>query len=342
MTKQTGRLDWVDAARGVGIVLVVFGHVWRGLWEADIFQNAPLFRAVDNGIYLFHMPLFFLLSGLFFERSVLRDGIRSSIFRRVESLLYPLLIWAWFMAGVLVLAGSVTTREGLTLAEALVFPFPPKDIFWFLWALFLIQVFSMLLVRRSTTFLVTVLILSFAAAVVVPTLPGTSLLDGLVGNLAYFLTGMLLARRDLFGLKQAPLTGAIGAGVFALSVAAAITYGLQHPPLGIVLSLVATLGFCAAVYGLSPLVPARPMAAAAYLGTVSMAIYVMHIIPEAATRLALLRFGVDQVLVHLAMGTLVGIVVPVLAYEALKRLGFLRLFGLGRDRKLQAHLVSQA
>lgn len=44
------RLDWVDAAKGVGIILVVAGHVWT---------RGP----VRDAIYAFHMPLFFLLSG---------------------------------------------------------------------------------------------------------------------------------------------------------------------------------------------------------------------------------------------------------------------------------------
>ncbi|TNF05096.1 MAG: glycosyl transferase [Sphingomonadales bacterium] len=44
------RLNWVDAARGIGIVLVVIAHVWT---------RGP----VRDAIYAFHMPLFFLLSG---------------------------------------------------------------------------------------------------------------------------------------------------------------------------------------------------------------------------------------------------------------------------------------
>lgn len=46
-----GRLEWIDVARGIGIIAVVIGHVWThgGLRDA---------------MYSFHMPLFFLLSGL--------------------------------------------------------------------------------------------------------------------------------------------------------------------------------------------------------------------------------------------------------------------------------------
>jgi fucose 4-O-acetylase-like acetyltransferase len=44
------RHDWVDAARGIGIIAVVMGHVWtRG--------------ELRHIAYAFHMPFFFLLSG---------------------------------------------------------------------------------------------------------------------------------------------------------------------------------------------------------------------------------------------------------------------------------------
>ena len=43
----------IDIAKGIGILLVVFGHLTVGK------QNVYSF------IYSFHMPLFFLLSGLF-------------------------------------------------------------------------------------------------------------------------------------------------------------------------------------------------------------------------------------------------------------------------------------
>ncbi|MBA4091463.1 MAG: glycosyl transferase [Sphingobium sp.] len=45
------RLDWVDVARGLGILAVVIGHVWT---------RGPL----RDAMYSFHMPLFFLLSGM--------------------------------------------------------------------------------------------------------------------------------------------------------------------------------------------------------------------------------------------------------------------------------------
>jgi fucose 4-O-acetylase-like acetyltransferase len=53
------RDEWIDAAKGFGILLVVYGHVARGLHSAGIFHEHEIFKAIDNAVYAFHMPLFF-------------------------------------------------------------------------------------------------------------------------------------------------------------------------------------------------------------------------------------------------------------------------------------------
>jgi len=57
------RLPWVDTAKAVGIVLMFYGHVVQSRAGGD---NAS---AIDQLrlIYAFHMPLFFVLAGLFFH-----------------------------------------------------------------------------------------------------------------------------------------------------------------------------------------------------------------------------------------------------------------------------------
>lgn len=340
MANHTTRLDWVDAVRGIGIVLVVFGHVWRGLWQAQILTHGPLFAAIDKAIYLFHMPLFFLVSGMLFEKSARRDGVLASILKRCETLLFPLLIWSWIFAAFLLIAGAFTSRGSLTPMEALLYPFPPQDIFWFLWALFLIQVFCLLLLRVIDRILIVVLLGSFALTVLQPNIPGTALLDGFSTGLPFFIFGMLLTRRELYGIVPSRSTAAIGAGVFLISVSGAIAFGLQPQPLGTLLSLLATLGFCAAVYGLAPHLPSRIMAGVTFLGATSMAIYVMHIAPEAAARVVLVQLGFDALWIQLLAGMLAGIFIPLAAYHCLKRLGLLRAFGLGRDKPRRKFALS--
>ncbi len=57
------RLGWVDSVRGIGIVLVFYGHVLqKGVSPAN-HSAADQLRLV----YSFHMPLFFMLAGFFFK-----------------------------------------------------------------------------------------------------------------------------------------------------------------------------------------------------------------------------------------------------------------------------------
>lgn len=62
---QTMRESWVDYAKGIDILLVVFGHVNRGLQAAGIIMPSKLYHLVDSIIYSFHMPLFFFCLACF-------------------------------------------------------------------------------------------------------------------------------------------------------------------------------------------------------------------------------------------------------------------------------------
>ena len=47
------RVEWVDIAKGYGILLVIIGHL-------------PIPWIISRSLYSFHLPLFFFLSGYFF------------------------------------------------------------------------------------------------------------------------------------------------------------------------------------------------------------------------------------------------------------------------------------
>ena len=67
----------IDIARGIAIILVVVGH--SGV-EAHI----------RNGIYFFHMPLFFFISGMFFKpKDSISDIFRGRQILRVKKLYLP-------------------------------------------------------------------------------------------------------------------------------------------------------------------------------------------------------------------------------------------------------------
>src|SRR5258706_10382589 len=68
------RADWVDVAKGIGIVLVVFGHAVDGLLKARLADAGSGWAAAYFAVYTFHMPLFFLLAGLFVQERLASDA----------------------------------------------------------------------------------------------------------------------------------------------------------------------------------------------------------------------------------------------------------------------------
>ena len=64
------RILWLDAARGIGVVLVVLGHA-----ISDTVMDNPLFSRLFYFIYSFHMPLFFFISGYCGSKAIKCDTI---------------------------------------------------------------------------------------------------------------------------------------------------------------------------------------------------------------------------------------------------------------------------
>lgn len=105
----TTRDDRLDALKGFGIILVVFGHALRGVYEAGLIQNAAIFHLVDDAIYSFHMPLFFFMSGLVFYPKLstpLRPGIASTTLRMI----YPIFVWTYLFLLARFAIGSLANK----------------------------------------------------------------------------------------------------------------------------------------------------------------------------------------------------------------------------------------
>lgn len=79
---HNNRIAWIDNAKGIGILCVLFGHL--ALNEGS---NLRLF----TWIYSFHMPLFFFLSGLTYRYKPAKEAIRS----RMKSLGIPHLLFSF-------------------------------------------------------------------------------------------------------------------------------------------------------------------------------------------------------------------------------------------------------
>jgi len=90
---HSSRFPWIDYAKGLTIVLVVYHHAFLTLVHAGVKVDAWMINA-NLSVYSFRMPMFFMLSGLFINRSLQKRGARKYIEVRARILLYPYLLWA--------------------------------------------------------------------------------------------------------------------------------------------------------------------------------------------------------------------------------------------------------
>lgn len=326
------RVDWLDTARGVGIVLVVFGHAWRGLYSSSHLKiDGWMFQTVDAVIYSFHMPLFFFLSGTFFIQLLESKSFTQVLRSRIVRLLWPMTLWTWLFVGVKLLAGDAQ-NEVVALSDFPIFPLPPRYHLWFLWALFVIQIFvafcwmaGLRLKVRPVSHIV-LAVLSLVMCLAMPLIPKVfGWFNSAVIFLPFFLAGM--AVETLVGFRPGHrVTILCGLSAVCLAMLA----GLEQWVGASLVSLIIVLLLCVAIAGIDRhgLQAGRLMRCIRFAGQASLAIYVMHTIFSGAMREGLIALGVTEIWLHLLLGTVVGLVLPCLVYVWCRGTRFMPLLGL--------------
>ena len=120
------RIYWIDYAKGIGIFLVVIGHVCRGLTLSAIIDPSVA-KLIDQWIYAFHMPIFFFLSGLLIQPSVSKT-LKDFVINKLNTLAYPYFVWS-ILQGMLV-STVQSTNSSMSLSDLLQIIYEPILIFW--------------------------------------------------------------------------------------------------------------------------------------------------------------------------------------------------------------------
>jgi fucose 4-O-acetylase-like acetyltransferase len=324
---QTERNDWIDLIKAISIILVVYGHVARGVHTAGFPMDEQGFRLVDQLIYSFHMPLFFFAAGLLFAPALQRMGARQLIVRKARQLMYPYAVWS-LIQGLIGVLLSRYTNSRLELAEVLSFPWHPRDQFWFLYALFLIfLVLAPLTLLLGRTYRLALPGLALAGFLLHQRVQW-SFVDAYVLSFSiYVVLGMCFDRVQPFFRRHA---GALSLGLGALFAAAQCLVQLMGwgdagtDGWGLPLACLGILFFAALCIWLARWRPDW----LCQVGRMSMPIFLMHVLAGSGTRIALGKLGVESAPLHLLAGTLAGVLLPLLAYRWLLRGGAGFLFNM--------------
>lgn len=325
------RTDWVDAAKGIGIILVVLGHVLRGLLKRG--ETSPIWIFVDDWIYAFHMPLFFFLSGLFLERSC-RRGLWNFVDGKLRTILWPYFVWSLIQE--IIRRSTAVSKE--PISDLWTILYKPVMQFWFLYVLFILLV-AYALWRRcglsQGTFVLAAFSLYLSLGFGV-NYGSWGVLYQILHYIPYLALGLLAARwkwmNFLPGSRSHSLT--LSASCLYLLLALFVVSPVAGKLPGV---LVAAIIGISATLCLSQLLSRSTLSSIVrQFGRLSLDIFVAHSIFTAAFRTLIYRLSPDGLILQIIGGTLVGLGGPLVLHDLCKRFHLLFLFSL--PNRNNAHL----
>ncbi|MEO6354553.1 MAG: acyltransferase [Burkholderiaceae bacterium] len=294
-----------DYARGIGILLVVYGHVLRGLNSGGMVADDHWLMASDYAIYTFHMPLFFLLAGMNAGKGLARSGFLRS---KLMTIIYPYLLWS-VLQGLVQVAMSDSTNLPFHLSDlTAAILWKPLGQFWFLYALLLCHIFVFL----TTANRLRVTLFALAAYLV-----GINFELGILSqSLQFFLfyaAGLLAARHLKVVVERFANPAGIATTFMAAGIAiyAASALGGYADPWALP---AAFLGMFLVLQVAALLARSNRMRIIELLGLASMPIYLMHILAASGARIVLSKLGVTDISLHLGIGLALGVLFPLAAY----------------------------
>jgi fucose 4-O-acetylase-like acetyltransferase len=344
------RNPWIDYARGICILLVVYRHVFEGLTNVGVGSNSyPVLKYFNIFFFSFRMPLFFIVSGIFLGSSLLRKGVGGYINNRFQTIFYPLLIWGTIQVSLQLSFADYVNAKRFPM-DYLNLIFDPRKIeqFWYLNALFFVSVLyainSWYLKFKPIQQLVTGLLFYSVAAYCYARGTQIGFLIDVLFFYVFFAIGDIISDMILNG-KNYKLLSSYRTMLLLLPVFVALQhyftrlnlmYGddyyvqFRRPDLYIITALVG----CAFVMNVSfVLQKLNIFRYLRVLGYHSLYIYVMHLMITAGIRVLMVKvLGIENVPAVMVISIAGGVLLPIMFYNLADRAGAWWLFTMKREK----------
>lgn len=294
------RVEWVDVAKGIAILLVVLYHSALIGMQTGLVNSA--WDDLNDALAAFRMPMFFFASGLF-AQSVVRRPWGRLWSSRLALLVWMFALWSVIRFAYFVVVPMEARPHETSLGRLVASPVLPSSGLWFLQALLLFFVAAKLLQPIRARFVL-------GGAAVLSVLFSSVLSAGNFGYtnmaryLVFFLLGMYLRDRVLArNADPRPWHAALAVAAFAVLIGSAQALGvLRVPGVMTVLAALAVVAGCLLARALADTRLAAPLAR---LGRNTLPVYVAHVMVVAACLTVVGRLVPDP-------GPFVGLVLPVL------------------------------
>jgi len=323
------RLDWVDAAKGLSIILVVMMYAAYSVGEDT--GSITILHWFIGFATPFRMPEFFLISGLFLARVIDRPWLHFAD-RRVVHYFYFYALWAVIH---ILFKTLVATGDPLgALNLAVISLVQPYGVLWFIYILAIVSAASKLMhslkIPHWAGFAMA------AALQIAPIHTGAYAIDQFAEYFVYFYAGYAFAPR-IFSLvehavKTPPYSLAILGSWAIINFCLVFSSGYEitttHmnmglaglPVLHLALAITGAMALCVSAALLTKL---PIMNWLSWMGSKSLVIYLSFALPMSTVRVVLIKLGIinNADILSLIVFAL-AMIAPLILYALIQKTGF--------------------
>ncbi|MBC7935635.1 MAG: acyltransferase [Rhizobacter sp.] len=359
---KPARLNWIDYARGIAIILVAYRHVYEGAKQSGI--NVDQYKMLEYAnifFYSFRMPLFFIVSGIFISLSIQKSGIKKYIETRAKTILYPYFLWGALQLLLQMVFAKYSNGQPDPSSFLHMF-YLPRELaqFWYLYALFSVSMLYLLAkfilkIPPVINLLIGLGMFYLSALLYQEALPKSFLVDALHHSFlfdlfhyyVFFVIGDMAGKFLLSQhFKSIATEGKYLLILFVLFLAvqtyflfanldneaAKYMYVEFYQPF--IFLLISMVGCTFMIFLTCWMDKKRILQWLTVLGRYSLYIYVAHVIVFAAVRTIMTKvFGIEDAIIIIFTGMLFGITVPVLLYRLADRFNMRWIFTLEKKKK---------
>ncbi|MEO8686357.1 MAG: acyltransferase family protein [Devosia sp.] len=329
MSETAQRLQWVDMAKGLSILLVVM--MYSAFSTGEDTGGIGVLHWVIGFATPFRMPEFFMISGLFLSMVIGRDWKRYAD-RRVVHYIYFYALWALIH---IIFKEALIARDPATALSYIAWGIiEPYGVLWFIYMLAVVSAAAKLLHDLRAPHWAVLAVAAILQMSAIHT--GSYVIDQFAAYFVFFYAGYALAPQifSIADWASAHVLPAVAAlAVWAVAEAALVfspgfviapghvTMGLAAlPGMHLALAIIGTVALCVLAVLLTKL---AFMDWLRWLGSKSLIIYLVFVLPMGIVRTILLKLGVITDVSAISLIVMVAsIILPLILYWLVERTGW--------------------
>ena len=327
------RINWIDFGKGLAIFLVLMGHVLLGLYQSEKFPSWDnVLLLIIAQLYIFHIPVFFALSGYFFKplsniKEFLGYAKKKTIILGIPYIFYSIVHFC------LQKVAGAAVRVPTTIFDLINIYKQPLGVSWYiyvLWSILIIYgLLSIVIKNRRILFLISVL--AYCCTLFVQTdiyIIQKTLVWGVC-----FLLGSILSEIRLNRIDSKKFLLFFIAFDFIYMLAWFLLYEVDskkdyvsysNPGLWGIAFVVCIL-FAFIIFPKTENKTPRIFEYFSKYGKDSLGIYILHAPICSMLRILMLKMGINSVFIHVIVGILLGWYLSIFATYIMKKIPILNI-----------------